>query len=69
VDQKLVFTLLVPGVVGGYLPYVFRGGSSVVGGLWSIGWLFVVVGAAIYGLCLFPFLASGERQLSSSLAL
>jgi protein-S-isoprenylcysteine O-methyltransferase Ste14 len=57
--RGLVFTLLVPCVVGGYLPYLFRGETSAGGGLWTIGWLFVVIGAAIYGLCLFSFLASG----------
>jgi protein-S-isoprenylcysteine O-methyltransferase Ste14 len=46
-------------VIGGYLPYIFRGGSSAEGGLWSIGWIFVVVGAGIYSLCLFSFLFSG----------
>jgi protein-S-isoprenylcysteine O-methyltransferase Ste14 len=57
--RGLVFTLLVPCVIGGYLPYLFRGGTSARGGLWSIGWIFVALGAVIYGLCLFSFLASG----------
>jgi protein-S-isoprenylcysteine O-methyltransferase Ste14 len=57
--RGLVFTLLVPCVVGGYLPYIFRGGSGLTRGLWSVGWVFVALGAAIYGLCLFSFLVSG----------
>jgi protein-S-isoprenylcysteine O-methyltransferase Ste14 len=57
--RGLVFTLLVPCVVGGYIPHVIHGGGGAGGGLWGIGWIFVVVGAAIYGLCLFSFLASG----------
>jgi protein-S-isoprenylcysteine O-methyltransferase Ste14 len=57
--RGLVFTLLVPCVVGGYLPYIFRGGSSARGGLWNIGWLLAGLGAWIYGRCLFSFLASG----------
>lgn len=57
--RGLFFTLLVPCVVGGYLPYVFRGTSPARGGLWQFGWVFVVAGAAIYGVCLVSFLASG----------
>jgi|SRR5579863_169048 len=57
--RGVVFTLLVPCVVGGYLPYVFRGGSGAIGGLWGIGWILVVFGAHMYGQCLFWFLASG----------
>src|SRR5207249_1809852 len=34
-------------------------GETTKGGAWNIGWIFVVIGAAIYGLCLLNFLASG----------
>jgi len=57
--RGLVFTLLVPSVVGGYLPFLIYKGSSVPGGLWNVGWLFVGLGAITYGLCLFAFLISG----------
>lgn len=57
--RGLVFTLLVPCVVGGYLPFLIYKGSGVQGGLWSVGWLFVGLGATTYGLCLFAFLISG----------
>jgi protein-S-isoprenylcysteine O-methyltransferase Ste14 len=63
--RGLAFTLLVPSVVEGYVPYlIYRGssiyrGSGAPGGLWQIGWLFVGLGAIIYGLCLLAFLMSG----------
>jgi protein-S-isoprenylcysteine O-methyltransferase Ste14 len=57
--RGLVFTLLVPCVVGAYLPYLVRGGSSAGDGLWQVGWLLVGLGATVYGLCLFAFLISG----------
>jgi len=57
--RGLVFTVLVPCVVGGYLPYLIYKGYSAPGGLWQVGWLFVGLGAVVYGLCLFAFLISG----------
>lgn len=57
--RGLVFTLLVPCVVGGYFPFLIYKGSSVPGGMWQLGWLFIGLGAIIYGLCLFAFLTSG----------
>lgn len=57
--RSLVFTLLVPCVVGGYLPFLIYKGRSMPGGLWNVGWLFIGLGAIIYGLCLFGFLISG----------
>lgn len=57
--RGLVFTLLVPCAVGGYVPYVIRGGSGARSGLWSFGWIFIVAGAFIYGSCLQSFLVSG----------
>lgn len=57
--RGLLFTLLVPCVVGGYLPYQFYKGSSAPAGLWQVGWLFVGLGVIVYGLCLVAFLSSG----------
>jgi protein-S-isoprenylcysteine O-methyltransferase Ste14 len=37
---------------------IYRG-NSVRGGVWQVGWLFVGLGAIIYGLCLYSFLMSG----------
>ncbi len=56
--RGLIFTLLVPCVVGGYVPSLFYGGS-VRGGWWNVGWVFIGLGAIVYGLCLFTFLISG----------
>jgi protein-S-isoprenylcysteine O-methyltransferase Ste14 len=57
--RGLVFTFLVPCVVGGYLPFLIYKGNSMPGGLRSVGWLFVGLGATVYGLCLLAFLTSG----------
>jgi protein-S-isoprenylcysteine O-methyltransferase Ste14 len=57
--RGLIFTFLVPCVIGGYVPSLFYRGSSARGGLWRAGWLLVGLGAIIYGLCLFSFLISG----------
>ena len=56
--RGLIFTLLVPFVIGGLVPS-WIDNRSPRSGLWSIGWLLVAVGAATYALCLFRFLASG----------
>lgn len=57
--RGLTFTLLIPCVVGVYVPGLFRGGGNAEGGPWNAGWLFVGLGATIYGLCLAEFLISG----------
>jgi protein-S-isoprenylcysteine O-methyltransferase Ste14 len=57
--RGLAFTLLVPCFVGGYVPYLICRRSNAPGGLWQVGWLFVGLGAAVYGWCLFVFLMSG----------
>jgi protein-S-isoprenylcysteine O-methyltransferase Ste14 len=57
--RGLIFTLLVPCVVGGYIPYRIYAGSNAHGGLWNVGWLLVVLGAITYCLCLLSFLTSG----------
>ena len=57
--RGLVFTLLVPFIVGGYVPWRMVRGSSLAGGWWTIGWPLAVAGAAIYGACLISFLMSG----------
>ena len=57
--RGLVFTLLVPCVVGILLPFLMYRGLSPAGGLWETGWILVAAGAVVYGSCLFQFLASG----------
>jgi len=59
--KNLLFTLLVPGMVGGYLPeLVSRGrhGEPWLGGLPS--YALFTLGAAIYGWCLWDFAAFGR---------
>lgn len=57
--RGLVFTLLVPCVVGVLFPSIIYRGRSAEGGLWETGWILVAVGSTVYGLCLFGFMASG----------
>jgi protein-S-isoprenylcysteine O-methyltransferase Ste14 len=57
--RGLLFTLFVPCVVGGYVPYLVWKGSSPLGGVWSAGWLVTLLGAAIYSWCLLAFLRAG----------
>jgi protein-S-isoprenylcysteine O-methyltransferase Ste14 len=58
-DQGLLFTVLVPGIVAAYVPYLIHGGHHVRSGFWSIGWAVTIPGALIYGHCLVSFLLSG----------
>ena len=56
--RGLIFTFLVPFVIGGLVPS-WIDNANPRGGLWSLGWLLVATGATVYALCLFRFLASG----------
>jgi protein-S-isoprenylcysteine O-methyltransferase Ste14 len=56
--RGLIFTVLVPFVVGGYVPWSLRD-TPAAPGLWSAGWLLVVVGGGIYFACLLRFLSAG----------
>lgn len=57
--QGVMFTLLVPCIVGGWLPWWMTGGAPLASGLWQCGWLLVLAGALVYFLCLFSFLEAG----------
>jgi protein-S-isoprenylcysteine O-methyltransferase Ste14 len=57
--RGLVFTVLVPGVLGGLVPSLIQSGSGLAGGLWPAGWLAVALGAALYGSSLLRFVSSG----------
>ncbi|HMF95948.1 MAG TPA: isoprenylcysteine carboxylmethyltransferase family protein [Vicinamibacterales bacterium] len=57
--RGLVFTALVPLVIGGWVPAVVDPFRRAAGGAWNAGWLFVACGAAIYAACLTRFVASG----------
>lgn len=56
--RGLIFTALVPLVVGGWAPAAVDPFRRAAGGAWSAGWLLVAAGAAIYALCLLRFLAA-----------
>jgi len=57
--RGLVFTLLVPAVVGLYVPSTLYAGRHPQPGAWQAGWLLVILGAATYLVCLIQFLAAG----------
>ncbi len=57
--RGLVFTLLIPAVVGFYVPSMLYAGRRLQPGAWQAGWLLVILGAATYLVCLFQFLAAG----------
>lgn len=57
--RGLIFTALVPSVVGFVLPSAIDPHAPRAGGLWDLGWLPVMAGTGIYLLCLACFLAAG----------
>jgi protein-S-isoprenylcysteine O-methyltransferase Ste14 len=62
--RSLVFTFLVPGTVGGYLPYaILRGSGATLAestGLLVLGVIGLVAGLAIYGWCVTDFALAGH---------
>ncbi len=54
--RGLLFTLLVPGLIAVYLPYLIMGSRLRPGGWWQLGWIWIAVGSAIYLRCLLSFL-------------
>jgi protein-S-isoprenylcysteine O-methyltransferase Ste14 len=57
--RGLIFSVLVPGVVGIVLPSVVDPHAQLRGGIWDAGWLPVAAGTLLYILCLIRFLAAG----------
>lgn len=57
--RGIIFTLLVPAVIAGWVPYGMSRGAALRGGVWDLGWVVVGLGAAIYLLCFLGFLAAG----------
>ena len=57
--RGFLFTVLVPGMVGGVVPFLLSGGRPLQDGVWRLGWMPVAVGAAIFFSCLLSFLAAG----------
>ena len=57
--RGIVFTVLVPGVVGFFLPSAVDPRARLPGGISNVGWLLVAAGMLTYALCLIRFLAAG----------
>jgi protein-S-isoprenylcysteine O-methyltransferase Ste14 len=57
--RGLLFTVLVPAVVGFVLPSAIAGGARRPGGIWDLGWAPIAAGTIVYALCLLRFLAAG----------
>lgn len=57
--RGIVFTVLVPGVVGFFLPSIVDPRARLRGGISDAGWLLVAAGMLTYALCLVRFLAAG----------
>jgi protein-S-isoprenylcysteine O-methyltransferase Ste14 len=55
--RGVIFTILVPAVVAGYVPWTLSP-RRLASGYWQIGWVLVAIGAAIYLRCLVSFLAA-----------
>jgi protein-S-isoprenylcysteine O-methyltransferase Ste14 len=57
--RGLIFTVLIPTVVGFILPSAVDPGAHRAGGLWEAGWIPISAGTLIYAWCLTRFLAAG----------
>jgi len=57
--RGLVFTALVPLVVGAWIPAIVDPFRRIQGGAWNAGWALVAVGTLMYLASLARFLASG----------
>jgi protein-S-isoprenylcysteine O-methyltransferase Ste14 len=57
--RGIVFTFLVPAVVGFFLPAAIDSRARLRGGISDAGWLLVAAGMLIYALCLTRFLVAG----------
>src|SRR5688572_1352249 len=57
--RGLVFTILVPAVIAGAVPYWIDPNRTLQDGWWRLGWPILGAGAAIYAVCLLRFLAAG----------
>jgi len=59
--KTLIFTIVVPGTVGVYIPYTLRGpGMHVISALGWLGIAPVAIGAAVYLWCAWDFAAFGR---------
>jgi protein-S-isoprenylcysteine O-methyltransferase Ste14 len=63
VVRGLIFTLLVPCMVGLIVPWSVIEHGPLLGGIWSLGWVLIIAGASIYLVCLSRFLAAGGTPM------
>jgi protein-S-isoprenylcysteine O-methyltransferase Ste14 len=57
--RGFLFTVLVPGAVGFYVPFTLLRHALPRGGVWNTGWLSIALGALLYGFSLIRFLLAG----------
>jgi protein-S-isoprenylcysteine O-methyltransferase Ste14 len=57
--RGLIFTVLVPAVIGFFLPAALDPHTPRRGGIGDAGWVLIATGMLIYALCLIRFLTSG----------
>lgn len=57
--RGLIFSILVPGAVAFYGPWLIDPHAHFHGGICDAGWLLIAAGTLIYALCLIRFLAAG----------
>jgi protein-S-isoprenylcysteine O-methyltransferase Ste14 len=57
--RGLLFTVLVPAVVGFFLPSAIDPRAPRRGGIWDAGWIPIAAGTLVYASCLVRFLAAG----------
>ena len=57
--RGLIFTVLIPAVIGVVSPSYIDPGARRIGGIREAGWAPIFLGALAYGLCLMRFLAAG----------
>lgn len=58
--KNLLFTVFVPGMVAGFVPYWMLAGRRVAGASLGAGALMGALGLAIYGWCLWDFAITGR---------
>lgn len=59
VVRGIVFTILIPGTIAVVVPATLDERRAPALGWLGVGWIPIVIGAAIYGACLRRFLAAG----------
>ena len=57
--RGLIFTVLVPFVVGYFVPQFLRGAGGLAPGAWRLGYVLLGLGVALYAWCLVCFLLAG----------